>query len=54
MSGVDHTRTLTREYSYRRFPSRPGIEIHLPGERWVAPKTRVELALHASVCGKPE
>ncbi len=54
MSGVDHIRALTREYSYRRFPSRPGIEIHLPGERRVSPNTRVELALHAPVCEKPE
>ena len=37
MSGVDHTRTLTRQYNYRRFPPRPGIEIHLSGGRWVLP-----------------
>ncbi len=54
MSGVDHIRALTRQYSYRCFPSRSDLEIHLSGERWVAPKTRVELAQHASVCGKPE
>ena len=28
MGGVDHTRTLTREYSYGRSPSRSGIETH--------------------------
>ncbi len=44
MSGVDHIRALTRQYSYRCFPSRSDLEIHLSGERWVAPKTRVELA----------
>ncbi len=54
MSVVDHTRTLTREYSYRRFPFQSGVEIHLPGEQRVYPDTRVELALHAPVCGKPE
>ncbi len=52
MSGVDHTRTLTREYSYRCFPSWSGIEIHLSGERRVSPNARVELALHASACGE--
>ncbi len=51
MSGVDHIRTLTRKYGYRLFPSRSGVETHLSGERWVSPNTRVELALHASVCG---
>ncbi len=43
-------RAPTRQYSYRYSPSRSGLEIHLSGERWVVPKTRVELALHASVC----
>ncbi len=33
MSGVDHIRALTRQYGYRRFPSRSGVEIHLWGER---------------------
>ncbi len=54
MSGEDHIRALTRKDSYRRFLSRSGVEIHLSGERWVFPNTQVELALHASVCGKPE
>ncbi len=54
MSGDDHIRALTRQYSYRRFLSRSGVEIHLSGERWVPPNTQVELALYASVCGKPE
>ncbi len=27
MSGVDHIRALTRQYSYRRFPPRSGVEI---------------------------
>ncbi len=53
-SGVDHIHALTRQYSYRRFPFRSGVEIHLSGERRVCFDTRVELALHASVCGKPE
>ncbi len=51
MSGVNHIRALTRQYSYRRFPFRSGVEIHLSGERRVYPDTRVEQALHASVCG---
>ncbi len=38
MSGDDHIRALTRQYSYRRFPFRSGVEIHLSGERCVAPK----------------
>ncbi len=38
MSGVGYIRTLTRQYSYRYFPSRSGLDIHLSGERWVAPK----------------
>ncbi len=46
--------TLTRQHNYRRFPSRSGVEIHLSGGRWVSPNTRVEPALHALVCGKPE
>ncbi len=54
MSGEDQIRALTRQYSYRRFPFRSGVEIHLSGERRVYPDTRVEQALHASVCGKPE
>ncbi len=54
MSGVDHILTLTRQYNYRRFPSRYGVEIYLSGERWIFSNTRVDLALHASVCGKPE
>ncbi len=54
MSGEDHIRTLTGKCSYRRFPCRSGVEIHLPGERWVSPNIRVEPALHASACGKPE
>ncbi len=29
MSGVDHIRVLTRQYGYRRFPSRSSVEIHL-------------------------
>ena len=33
--GVDHIRALTRQYSYRRFPFRSGVEIHLSGERRV-------------------
>ncbi len=40
MSEVDHIRALTRQYSYRCFPSRSDLEIHLSGKRWVAPKTR--------------
>ncbi len=32
ISGEDHIRTPTRKYSYRRFLSRSGVEIHLPGE----------------------
>ncbi len=32
MSGVPYSR-LTRKYSYRRFPSRSGVETHLSGER---------------------
>ena len=32
MSGVDHIHTLNRQYSYRRFPTRSGAEIHLSGE----------------------
>ncbi len=54
MSGEDQIRALTSQYSYRRFPFRSGVEIHLSGERRVSPDTRVEQALHASVCGKPE
>ncbi len=54
MSGVGHIRALTRRYSYRYLPSRSGVEIHLSGERRVSPKSRVEPALHALVCGKPE
>ncbi len=54
MSGVDHIRALTRQYGYRRFPSRSSVEIHLWGERWVSPNTRLEPAIHAPVCGKPE
>ncbi len=54
MSGEDQIRALTRQYSYRGFPFRSGVEIHLSGERRVYPDTRVGLALHASVCGKPE
>ncbi len=54
MSGDDHIRALTRQYSYRRFPFQSGVEIHLSGERRVYLDTRVEQALHASVCGKPE
>ncbi len=38
MSGVDHSRALTRQYGYRRFPSRSGVRSHLPGERWMTPK----------------
>ncbi len=53
MNGVDHILTLTRQYNYRRFPSRYGVEIYLSGERWDFPNTRVDLALHASVCGNP-
>ena len=33
MSGDDHIRALTRQYSYRRFPFQSGVEIHLSGER---------------------
>ncbi len=33
MSGVDRIRALTRQYGYRRFPSRSSVEIHLWGER---------------------
>ncbi len=29
MSGIDHRRTLTRKYSYRRFLSRSVVRIHL-------------------------
>ncbi len=54
MSGVDDIRALTRKYSYRCFHPGSGVETHLSGERWVAPNTQVELAFHASVCGKPE
>ncbi len=54
MSGDDHIRALTRQYSYRRFPFQSGVEIHLSGERRVYLDTRVELALRSSVCGKPE
>ncbi len=54
MSGEDQIRALTRQYNYRRFPFRSGVEIHLSGERRVYPDTLVEQALHASVCGKPE
>ncbi len=55
MSGEDQIRALTRQYSYRRFPFQSGVKIHLSGERRVyKPDTRVEQALHASVCGKPE
>ncbi len=54
MSEVDHIRALTRQYSYRSSPSWSGIEIHLSGEQWVSPKSRVELAFYPSVCGKPE
>ncbi len=54
MSVEDQIRALTRQYSYRRFPFRSGVEIHLSGERRVSPDIRVEQALHASVCGKPE
>ncbi len=32
MSGDDHIRALTRQYSYRRFPFQSGVEIHLSGE----------------------
>ncbi len=32
MNGVDHIHALTRKYSYRRFPSRFGVETHLSGE----------------------
>ncbi len=35
MSVVDHIRALTRKYSYRRFPSRSDLEIHLSDKRWV-------------------
>ncbi len=28
MSGDDHIRSLTRQYSYRRFPFQSGVEIH--------------------------
>ncbi len=35
MSGEDQIRALTRQYSYRRFPFRSGVEIHLSGERRV-------------------
>ncbi len=38
MSGVDHIRALTRQYSCRCFPSRSDLEVHLSGERWVAPQ----------------
>ncbi len=44
MSGVDNIRALTRQYSCRYFPSRSDLEVHLSGERWAAPQTRVELA----------
>ncbi len=54
MSEEDQTTALTRQYSYRRFPFQSGVEIHLSGKRRVYPDTRVEQALHASVCGKPE
>ena len=54
MSGEDQIRALTRQYSYRCFPFQSGVEIHLSGERRVYSDTRVEQALHASVCGKPE
>ncbi len=37
MNRVDHIRALTRKYSYRRFPSRSGVETHLSGERWFLP-----------------
>ncbi len=43
-----------REMRLPTFPYRSGVEIHLPGERWVSPNTQVEPVLHASVCGKPE
>ncbi len=39
MSGVDHIHALTGQYSCRCFPSRSDLEIHLSGERWVAPET---------------
>ncbi len=32
MSVEDQIRALTRQYSYRRFPFRSGVEIHLSGE----------------------
>ncbi len=54
MNGVDHSRALTGQYSYRSFPSRSGVESYLPGERWVSPNTQVEPALYTEVCGKPE
>ncbi len=54
MSGEDQIRALTRQYSYRPFPFRSGVEIHLSGERRVSPDNQVEQALHASMCGKPE
>ena len=44
MSGIDHIRALTRQYRYRCFPFRSGVEIHLSGERRVYPDTRVVLA----------
>ncbi len=54
MSGAGHLRALTRRYGFRYLPCRFGVEIHLPGERRVSPKSRVEPALLALVCGKPE
>ncbi len=52
MSGVDQIHTLTRQYSYRRFPSRSGVwgfTCRVKGG--FLPILRFEQALHASVCG---
>ncbi len=54
MSEVDHIHDLTGNTAFEVSHPRSGVEIHLPGERWVSLKCRVEPALHALVCGKPE
>ncbi len=44
MSGVDPFSRPDQAIQPSVFLSRSGLETHLSGERWVAPKTRVELA----------
>ena len=54
MSGVDHILTLTRQYSYRRFPPSPVWRFTCRVNGRFLLILVLNWRLHGAVCGKPE